>query len=510
MRTSLLLSVALFPLASLCQDGVLDPTFSTDGIAIHGFGIANDVARKVIQQPDGRILVGGNTFVLGASSFGVARLLENGELDLSFDTVGYTVAQVSELGDAAFDMALQDDGKVLLVGVSSEVGSSTIGLMRFDSAGLPDLGFGVEGYANGAIPGNAVEIYAVALQADGKIVVCGMAFDGEGEMLIARFLPDGSFDNAFNSTGYVLVPIGDYAVAYDVAIRPDGRIVVAGYTETNGNASLALAQLDTNGALDAAFGTNGVVTTELGYSWERINGFTLDPDGALIGAGSVGMGFDFDTFDAIAVRYLMNGTPDASFGSGGTVIMDHSGAGDGAYDATLQSDGKILVCGSADVAGRDQFALSRLLPTGALDDSFGTGGTVITLVGSEGGNANSVAMQSDGKILVAGSFGEIFGADFAVARYTSGLADGILEKAAARTMSVYPNPATERITIGTAAQGRSVVLEMFDAEGRVVLQQRMAAAPLIDVDVRGLAEGRYVVRMSDADTRYVGAFVKGR
>ena len=110
-------------------------------------------------------------------------------------------------------------------------------------------------------------------------------------------------------------------------------------------------------------GTDGVVTSDLGYSWERINGFTLDPDGALIGAGSVGTGFDFSTFDAIAVRYLMNGTPDASFGNGGTVIMDHSGAGDGAYDATLQSDGKILVCGSADVSGRDQFALSRLLPT---------------------------------------------------------------------------------------------------------------------------------------------------
>ncbi|MEZ4738604.1 MAG: hypothetical protein R2818_04420 [Flavobacteriales bacterium] len=178
------------------------------------------------------------------------------------------------------------------------------------------------------------------LRADGKIVVCGMAFDGEGKMLIARFLPDGSYDNTFNSTGYVLVPIDDYAVAYDVAIRPDGRIVVANCTETNSNASLALAQLDTN-SLGSGLRHQRRGDHQVGYSWERINGFTLDPDGALISAGSVGTGFDFDTFDAIAVRYLIDGTPDASFGSGGTVIVDHSGAGDGAYDATLQSDGKI-------------------------------------------------------------------------------------------------------------------------------------------------------------------------
>ncbi|HQV40362.1 MAG TPA: T9SS type A sorting domain-containing protein [Flavobacteriales bacterium] len=508
MRTSLLLSVALFPLASLCQDGVLDPSFSGDGIATHGFGLANDVARKVIQQPDGRILVGGNTFVLGASAFGVARLLENGELDVSFAEDGYTVHQVSSMGDAAFDMALQPDGKVLLAGVSSEVGSNGIGLMRFEADGELDMGFGTEGVSIANIPGQSVEIYGVALQADGKIVVCGMAFSVGGQLLVARFDDTGALDLSFNSTGYTLVPIGEYAVAYDVAIRPDGRIIAAGHTETNGNASLALAQLDTDGALDASFGTDGIVTTELGYSWERINGFTLDPDGALIGVGTVGMAFDFDTFDAIAVRYLLNGTLDTSFGTNGLVIMDHSDAENGAYDAALQGDGKILICGGADVVGQYQFALTRLLTTGMMDNTFGTGGTVLTAVGTEGSEAYSITMQSDGRILVSGTSGDLFGADFAVARYTSGLADGILEAAAPLDIVVFPNPATERISVQHTSTTGTVALEVIDTEGRVVLQHSINATQRIELDVRALADGRYVLHLIDGKARYAGSFVK--
>ncbi|MBK7100650.1 MAG: hypothetical protein IPH63_02425 [Flavobacteriales bacterium] len=119
------------------------------------------VATRGNQQPAGGSLPG-RRLRAGCIAFVVARLLENHELDVSFAEDGYTVHQVSSMGDAAFDMALQPDGKVLLAGVSSEVGSNGIGLMRFEADGELDMGFGTEGVSIANIPGQSVEIYGVA------------------------------------------------------------------------------------------------------------------------------------------------------------------------------------------------------------------------------------------------------------------------------------------------------------------------------------------------------------
>jgi uncharacterized delta-60 repeat protein len=502
------LASLLLATPSVAQHGTLDPGFSDDGVATYGFGITNTFGRKVIQQPDGRILVAGNTFAFGVSAFGAARLLENGDLDLSWDTVGYTITSFSTY-DAAFDMALQDDGKVVLIG-HSDNGSSGIGVVRYTDMGLPDPGFGTNGSTVINIPGQSlVEAYCVAVQPNGGIVVCGMAYDGTGRVFIARLATDGSLDPTFGTGGLALITNGEYSVGYDVLVRSDGRILVGGYTETASDADYLLAQVNSDGSPDDSFGTNGVVTSNFGNTWERIQGIATDPDNAIVCTGAAGTGFDFATFDAVVLRYLANGTLDTSFDADGRVLIDHAADGDGGEEVALQPDGKILICGAAGVAGQDEFALWRLLPTGAMDATFGTDGTVITPMGSEGGYAASVALQSDGRILAAGHSAEAFGSSVAVARYTSGLEVGIAAEAATNSIAVYPNPATERITISTAVQG-SAVLEVIDTEGRVVLQQRLAAAGPKAVDVRGLAEGRYVLHMRTADARYVGAFVKGR
>ena len=145
-----------------------------------------------------------------------------------------------------------------------------------------------------------------------------------------------------------------------------------------------------------------------------------------------------------------------------------------------------------------------------LDNTFGSGGTVITLVGIEGGLANSIAMQSDGKILLGGSFGEILGADFAVARYTSGLADGIQEATAPHDIVVFPNPATERISVQRTSTAGAVAVKVIDIEGRVVLQQSVNGTQRIELDVHALALGRYELHLIDGKARFAGAFVKVR
>ncbi|MBK7100651.1 MAG: hypothetical protein IPH63_02430 [Flavobacteriales bacterium] len=154
-----------------------------------------------------------------------------------------------------------------------------------------------------------------------------MAFSVGGQLLVARFDDTGALDLSFNSTGYTLVPIGEYAVAYDVAIRPDGGPprAIQGPTATPPGPW-------PRGYMAHQFLWPRYRHHRTGYSGTRIKGFAAGHAG--IGVGTVGMAFDFDTFDAIAVRYLLNGTLDTSFGTNGLGANRHSAQT--AHDAALQ------------------------------------------------------------------------------------------------------------------------------------------------------------------------------
>ncbi len=509
--TLTLIAVTLFcwtPSLLMGQDGMLDPSFSSDGIAVHGFGLSNDFARAVVQQPDGRILVAGNTFVNGNSEFGVLRMLDNGELDQTFDTVGWTSTTMSALGDAAFAMALQPDGKIILAGQSDNGINGMLGMMRYNADGSPDDTFGNEGIVTDDYGGEQVEIYAIALQPDGKILVAGNIYDGTGRMIVARYNSDGSADLAFNGTGMATVTFGEYGVAYGMALRPDGKIVLAGYTESGGNADLALAQLGSTGSLDLSFGTGGKVITHVGFTWERFRALALDADGAIIATGTVGMGFEFDTFDMLIARYLANGSLDTSFDMDGYRVIDHAGDEDSGSGVVLQSDGKILVCGGAVIAGQSHFALVRMDATGAMDNGFGTNGIVHTAMGSQGGAATSMTMQSDGKILLAGYHGDFSGTDFGIARYTSGLPQSLWEIQAPEALVLYPNPAREEVFVTVSEGSGNIHLEVMDERGRLCITQQASGTMNMGLHVADLAPGRYHVRSVHDGKVGAGSFIK--
>jgi len=203
----------------------------------------------------------------------------------------------------------------------------------------------------------------------------------------------------------VTTDFGGSDYGFSVALQPDGKIVVAGYA----GGDFALARYNSDGALDTSFGSGGKVTTDFGGSYHP-DGFSvaLQPDGKIVVAGYAGGDF------ALA-RYNSDGALDTSFGSGGKVTTDFGGS-DAGYSVALQPDGKIVVAG---YAGLD-FALARYNSDGALDTSFGTGGKVTTDFSGGRDVGYSVALQPDGKIVVAG----YAGVDFALARYNS---DGALD-----------------------------------------------------------------------------------
>jgi uncharacterized delta-60 repeat protein len=226
--------------------------------------------------------------------------------------------------------------------------------------------------------------------------------------------PSG-LDPTFGSGGRVSTALGGIGHGEAVVIEPNGGIVTAGSREIGIASDFALTRHNADGTLDTSFGTNGIATTDLGGAGDQAFDAAALSDGGVVAVGRTDAA-GVQSTDFGIVRYHADGTPNPAFGAGGIVRTDVAGKGDQANAVAVEPDGKILVAGFATTAsGIDSdFALARYNPDGTLDASFGTGGIVTTNLGTQSDDARAIALEPDGKIVLAGSAGE----DIGLARYT--------------------------------------------------------------------------------------------
>jgi uncharacterized delta-60 repeat protein len=304
-------------------------------------------------------------------------------------------------------------------------------------AGALDPEFGKGGKVLVAPPADAGEWPgAQAVQPDGKIVVAGTAAPARNgyAILLLRFLPDGTLDPSFGTGGRVwsdLVTldtplkggvVGDAALgsssATAVAVQPDGRIVVGGSTQSGATTAFAVLRYLSDGRPDGSFGSGGLTVTDFDQNTnDGVGGLVLLPDGRILAAGAAGGA-------AALARYRPNGELDPTFGPArnGTVTTGNRGLLN-ALSLGAEPGGKLLVAGQAGAAGGPfDFGLARFSGDGVLDDSFGDRGIVATDVGSTGEWAAGVAAGPGGTVIAAGASGSTF----ALSRY---LGDGTLDKA---------------------------------------------------------------------------------
>ncbi|HEY9164622.1 MAG TPA: T9SS type A sorting domain-containing protein [Candidatus Kryptonia bacterium] len=431
-----------FAVARLNSNGVLDNAFGTNGkvtAEIQGGDGTADYGSSVALQSDGKIVVAGTSysFLGGGNAFAIARFDSNGALDSTFGGSGSVRAPLGRYGPNAEcrAVAIQSDGKLVVAGFfnNDDGTGNKFAAYRYNINGTLDSSFGSNGLVRTSIPGGNSgddEGFSVVLQSDGKLVIAGSSSSGsEYAFAVARYDTGGMLDSTFGTGGTARMAISggngidDRAAA--VVVESDGKIVLAGSSTDTSCSSFAIARLDSGGSLDIGFGEGGTVRTPIngGFASDVASAVAVQSDGKIVVAGhsllNAGMSSEF----AIA-RYGIDGSLDNTFGSNGLVRNAISGGdgGDVGVSVALQSDGKILVAGQSRLSLGDAFAVARYNTNGALDNTFGTNGTVRTVINGGDGTVDqgkSIAVQSDGKIVVGGLSHNTSGYVFAVARYNS-------------------------------------------------------------------------------------------
>jgi uncharacterized delta-60 repeat protein len=427
----------------------LDPTFGAGGAVITDVGgtSGSDAANDIAVLPDGATVAVGYTQAAGGGQdFALVKYRPDGSLDPTFGTGGEVVTDVSGTGgdDLAFALAVQPDGKLVVAGaVVGGDQARRFAVARYGATGVLDPTFGTGGIVVTDLAGGLGGAHGVAVQTDGKIVAVGSVTTAGGVLFAAaRYRPDGSLDPAFGTGGTVTTgivtpnPSGQPATSMDfastVAIQPDGKIVVGGAAGLNYGRSLfgydfAMVRYTAGGVLDPGFGTGGTVLTDLPNGTSAVQNIALRPDGRIVAVGYAG-GRIGEATDVAVVQYRKTGRLDTTFGTGGVVLTDLTGAlgSDIGNDVAVRPDGQLLVAGWS--MRRDSYAspsdyrflLARYTGTGGLDPTFGSGGVVLADVNaaSSDDHANALAVRPDGRVVVGGyTYTTGTGADFTVACY---------------------------------------------------------------------------------------------
>ena len=411
-----------FMLARLTPTGEMDASFGAGGLVYTDFDPnGDDKANAVLIQPDGKIVAAGNAYN-GDPDCGIARYTTDGSLDSTFSGDGKAIVAFGG-NDECHDIAILEDGDLVIAGSYEDSLSIDVdfAVARLNANGTLDTGFDSDGKTTTGF-GDIEYAHAVAIQPDGKILVAG---DNGQNVCVARYLPDGVLDTTFDGDGKRSISVDTtyWGGIYDMGLQPDGRYLLLGYIiQSSGEYDFSFYRLNSDGSLDGTFGANGALTIDFngqdfGY------GLALQADGRIIAYGH-SHGQDSRAF----VRLW----PDGSLDTGGQQALDFAdpffdpGSLENASGLAIQPDGKIVTAGdigSANDSDRN-FALARFLPDGTPDTTFGTLGNVSFGFGAKE-VAKAVAIQPDGKIVVAGTTGLDVAANFMVARFNpDGTPDG--------------------------------------------------------------------------------------
>lgn len=347
---------------------------------------------------------------------------ESGALDTAFAQHGLSIVDRNTF-ESHLAFTVQPDGKIVAVGFTEESGASKMSVLRYLPSGSLDPDFANNGVFEASYFSSLNIAQAVALQPDGKIIVAGYTVNGQlstfsnEELVVLRLNANGFPDLTFGTNGVQILSLGYSERPVSIRLTGNGSILIAGNVFQGNASNFFVTRLTSNGNVDNTFGTNGLQIAVVSNGlWNYCQAMELQPDGKILLTGEAKT---FNGTNFALIRLNANGGMDLSFSGDGKTIHNISPTDDGAQAMLLMPDGKILLGGYAlDGNGKTEIALTRFNNDGSLDDTFGDSGKVLAQVGTDYGAIADLCLTGMGNILVAGTakrFPSYF--DFFLAKY---------------------------------------------------------------------------------------------
>ncbi|WP_420209172.1 delta-60 repeat domain-containing protein [Candidatus Electronema sp. JC] len=437
-----LLALGAALLAALCSEAsaaALDAGFGHDGRVAVELGIFGSRANAVAAQPDGKIVAAGYASSTADRDFMLFRLLPDGSLDPAFNIDGTVTTAVGSFDDEALAVAVQPDGKIIAAGYSSNGENRDFALVRYNSDGSLDRSFGTEGMAVTAVGGSHDEITDIAVQEDGGIIIVGAAQSADGKVaVLARYLADGSPDTAFADQGFSLSVVGVDAQAESVALGKDGRILLSGSYSDGQRRGLMLLGFDSKGQLDKKFGENGIAVPADSSVFSEGYGMVVNEDGTILVAGSAG---DAGERDAALFRFTADGRPDSGFEQNGALVTAVSSGDDVLHDVVLTGTAVAATGFETDGEQRKFLLLTYSKNTGGAEENSGSltmqtaSAVVSTGFGGDSDTATALAAVSEQSVVAVGESEAAAGSSAAVSKYMMAAAESGAEDSASASSS---------------------------------------------------------------------------
>ncbi|RMG23495.1 MAG: T9SS C-terminal target domain-containing protein [Bacteroidetes bacterium] len=391
MRLFLLICLSTLSFLRQYGQGTPDTSFGEEGYAFYRLGEGRGIqkARRLLLQPDGKIVMGGMVQQAAHFDFGVVRLLPGGRPDASFGREGRVTIDFEGGPDVLTGMALLPDGRLLCSGYaySSEQGRYRPALCRLLPDGRLDADFGAGGKLLLHAAAKDVKAECLILRKSGKIALAGQS---NGHVMCMQLTSEGEVDRDFGHEGWMQAQWGTYSTALCGFEAADGRLFLGGMFREEGSPNrIAVLALTAHGQVDEHFGRSGRFTAHLSSGNDLIYSMAGSPEGELVIAGeSDGRMF--------AGKLSQAGVPLPDFGQQGFQFVEEYGRRYAAYDLMLGAEGQIVLTGTP--------VLAALTPGGQPDTSFGEGGLLrIQPPGEWGASFSTLLGSPDGKILTAGT-----------------------------------------------------------------------------------------------------------
>jgi uncharacterized delta-60 repeat protein len=478
----------LFTLNCFSQAGSFDTAFDTDGLQTYCLTpVAGLLATNAELQSTGKIIQFG--YSNSNSIYNFIRYNTDGSIDSSFGNNGIlSLTNNSLFQNQSYisDFTMQADDKILITGYCS----TGVYVARLLPDGNLDSSFNGMGYLSFDFSNFSEDIGKIIVQPDGKILVCGAYGTGfsttQAFYAVARITTSGVLDTTFGIGGKVVLANfsnGPFSTNYarSMTVQPDGKILVGGATKSNTTQAndLVMVRFNANGTVDANFGTDGkVMTSAISAGPFGISKLLVQPDGNIV-AGAV---YSNSGYKMALLRYMPNGVLDPTFGINGIVATTEFSHN---CSVAMQGDGKFILAGGLS-SGR--FKIFRYTATGVLDTTFANNANVFPVTEGE---ASTVLIQNDQKIIVCGD--TYNSTTILLCAVVIRLNNDVLgtEGFAKSELTVSPNPVQSVLSVSNKV---AMQYEMFTVLGAKIKVGSLAIYGHLDCS--SLAKGLYLLKLN--------------